>query len=249
MNDDGTAQTEFYGNNSFTPFSLFHAVAIPGSSLALAIAGGHHVDQSGRLVLIDRSKGTQENEGLEYAAPRSEVVPAMVDFYAKKGELFQYPCAVDKDNYLVSYVPEGGPERSRYAIPFGIYWMDNDGSRELLAFDPAIHCGQIVPIKTRSRLPEREPNVDLGRSSGVFYVQDVYFGPGVAGAVRCLLPTPGRQRTDGPDDAFVGDGAAGRGVRMRGLPRREERGSSIGSIRDACPETAAAEDPPALRPR
>jgi hypothetical protein len=184
MNDDGTAQAEFYGNNSFTPFSLFHAVAIPGSSVALAIAGGHHVDQSGRLVLIDRSKGTQEEEGLEYAAPRNAVVPAMVDFYAKKGELFQYPCAIDKDNYLVSYVPEGGPARSRYKIPFGIYWMDNGGARELLAFDPAIHCGQIVPIKTRSRFPQRAPNFDLRKSSGVFYVQDVYFGPGLVGVTR-----------------------------------------------------------------
>ena len=184
MNDDGTAQTEFYGNNSFTPFSLFHAVAVPGSGLALAIAGGHHVDQSGRLVLIDRSKGTQEDEGLEYAAPRNAVVPALVDFYAKKGELFQYPCAIDKDNYLVSYVPEGGPARSRYKVPFGLYWMDNGGARELLAFDPDIHCGQIVPVKARSRPPERAPNFDLKKSSGVFYVQDVYFGPGLTGVPR-----------------------------------------------------------------
>ena len=50
MNPDGTKQTEFYGNNSWFPSVLLHARAIPGSETIVAIATGHHADQSGKLV-------------------------------------------------------------------------------------------------------------------------------------------------------------------------------------------------------
>ena len=56
MNPDGTKQTEFYGNNSWFPSVLLHARAIPGSETIVAIATGHHADQSGKLVLIDPRK-------------------------------------------------------------------------------------------------------------------------------------------------------------------------------------------------
>jgi len=63
MNADGTAQTEYYGNNSYFPNTIGHARPIPGSSKVIAIASGHHSHQVGGLVRIDISEGRQEAEG------------------------------------------------------------------------------------------------------------------------------------------------------------------------------------------
>ena len=184
MNADGTGQTEYYGNNSITPWSLIHACAIPGSHKTMAIASGHHTDQAGLLLRIDRTKGTQEDEGLEYIAPERSFEPISWDFNAHDGllPLFQFPCPIDENNFLVSYVQEGSANpRGFYPTPYGIYWMNSAGDRELLVFDPTISSGQIVPIKERPAPPQKAPGFDLNQSEGYFYVQNVYYGPGLEG--------------------------------------------------------------------
>ncbi|MBO4930664.1 MAG: PD40 domain-containing protein, partial [Clostridia bacterium] len=58
MFEDGTNQTELYGNNSDFPTSLLHTREVPGSAgLYVSIASGHHVYQHGKLVWIDTSTG------------------------------------------------------------------------------------------------------------------------------------------------------------------------------------------------
>ncbi|MDO4583547.1 MAG: hypothetical protein Q4D62_05530 [Planctomycetia bacterium] len=68
MNSDGTAQTEFYGNQSWYPTSILHARGVPGTNKVIAILAGHHTQQRGQLVLIDRKKGTQGDAGIEFVA-------------------------------------------------------------------------------------------------------------------------------------------------------------------------------------
>lgn len=181
MNADGTGQTEFYGNNSHAPRSLIHGRPIPGSQKVLVIGSGHHTDQAGKLMRLDRTKGTQENEGLEYVAPVRHFEPVRDDFFGRQGELFQYPLPIDEDNYLVSFNAEGGPPRGAYKSRYGIYWMNSAGDRELLAYDPAVSCGQAVPLMARSAPPVRPNGFNLNRDEGWFYVQNVYFGPGLKG--------------------------------------------------------------------
>ncbi len=181
MNADGTAQTEYYGNNSYSPRSIIHGRPIPGSSRIMVIGSGHHTDQSGKLMRLDRNRGTQENQGLEYVAPVRHFEPNRDDYFGQQGELFQYPLPIDEDNYLVSFLPEGGPPRGAYKVPFGIYWMNSAGDRELLAFDPAVSCGQLVPRIARPAPPPRPDGWSLERNEGAFYVENVYFGPGLAG--------------------------------------------------------------------
>ena len=181
MNPDGTAQTELYGNNSHAPRSIIHARPIPGSQRVLVIGSGHHTDQSGKLMRLDRSKGTQEAEGLEYVAPVRPFVPNRDDFFGQEGELFQYPLPLDEDNYLVSFNPEGGPPRGAYKTRFGIYWMNSAGDRELLVYDPAVSCGQQVPLASRTPPRPRPDIVNFDRDEGTFYLQNVYFGAGLQG--------------------------------------------------------------------
>ncbi len=182
MNPDGTAQTEFYGNNSYFPTTIMHARGVPGSDKVLAVAAGHHTYQNGKLILIDRSKGSQENSGATLVAPIRETPADKIDQYGQQGELFQYPYPLDDFTLLAAYLPEGGAWK--YDVPFGLYWFDYDGRRELLAFDPQISCGQPIPLAARDIPTTRPSQVDLKESTGKYYVQDVYEGPGLAGIER-----------------------------------------------------------------
>lgn len=183
MNTDGTGQTEFYGNNSYFPTVIMHPRGIPGSDKVVGILGGHHTYQHGKLALIDRSKGTQGNSGVTLVAPIRETPEVVVDRYGQEGELFQYPYPITEEELLTSYLPEGSNERT-YAIPFGVYWFNLDGERELLTFDPAISCGQPIALVSREKPTLRTSQVDLTQDSGFYYVQDVYEGPGLAGIKR-----------------------------------------------------------------
>ncbi|MDO5553947.1 MAG: hypothetical protein Q4G68_09300 [Planctomycetia bacterium] len=190
MNPDGTTQTEYYGNNSWSPTSIIHARGVPGTSKIIAIESGHHSDQAGKMILIDRTQGTQAGKGLQYAAPTRPYVWEIDDRSGCHGELYQYPYSLDEDNYLVSYLPEGNPDVNdggrgmRYDIPFGIYWMDSEGRRELLVYDPTISSGQIVPLAQREKAIVKSSTLDLDKEDGTFFVQNVYLGPGLEGVPK-----------------------------------------------------------------
>jgi len=101
-----------------------------------------------------------------------------VDAYGQTGDQFQYPYPVNENEFVVAFKPSGSTE------PFRLYWMDRDGHRELLAWDPAVSCNQPVPLAVRPAAHVRPSLVDHASPDGVFYVQDVYQGPGLAGIPR-----------------------------------------------------------------
>lgn len=186
MNGDGTGQAEFYGGNSWFPTSILHARGIPGTQKVIGIASGHHTTQRGKLILVDRSRGTQEAVGIEYLAPRKPAEAVRVDRFGWEGEQFQYPYAFDQQNYLLTYCPEGSPnsQNGPFPVPYAVYFMTEDGRRELLAYDPAIHCNQSVPLAARPVPPQRASQVDYTQTLGTYYVQDVHVGQGVTGVPR-----------------------------------------------------------------
>lgn len=183
MNPDGTAQTEYYGNNSWFPTTILHARGIPGSPKIVAVLSGHHCHQRGKLAIIDVRRGRQEASGVQLIAPVRETEAVHVDSYGQDGEQFQYPYPVDETSFLVTYDPIGGGNR-RYPRPYAIYFMTMDGRRELLVSDPAISCNQPVPLAPRRRPHLRPSVVDYRKETGTYYVQDVYAGAGLAGIPR-----------------------------------------------------------------
>ncbi|MBP5622233.1 MAG: hypothetical protein J6X44_09480, partial [Thermoguttaceae bacterium] len=86
MNADGTGQTEFYGNNSYFPTVVLHPRGIPGSDKVVGVLGGHHAYQQGKLAVIDRSKGTQGNSGVQLVAPVRDTEDVKVDRYGPEGD-------------------------------------------------------------------------------------------------------------------------------------------------------------------
>ena len=207
MNEDGTAQTEFYGNDSWFPTSLLQARGVPGTGKAMAIAAGHHVLQKGKLVLVDPRKGVEEEAGVEYIGssapdgtrgrkPASEIPVRHekgqhLDGFGQEGPQYAHPFPFAEDNFLVSYTADGyqgfgvwgakSKNPDRLGEPFGLYWMDADGRRELLAYDSKRCSLEAMPVAARA-VPRRRPTaVDETKSFGTFYVQNVYRGLGAEG--------------------------------------------------------------------
>jgi hypothetical protein len=147
MNPDGTAQTEFYGNNSWYPTTITHARQVPGTNKVMATLCGHHTWQHGKLGVIDPSKGRQENKGVQLIAPLREEPPVRVDRYGQKGIQFQYPYPFNEEHFLVTSDPVNIGRRT----PFNLYFMDKDGRREVLAWDEKLDCKQVVPLSPRKK--------------------------------------------------------------------------------------------------
>jgi hypothetical protein len=182
MNPDGTGQAEFYGNNSWFPTTILHARAIPGTQQVLAIFTGHHTGQSGWLGRLDPTRGRQENHGAQLIAPIRPTPAERIDAYGQTGDQFQYPYPLSDTEFLVGFKPAGSTQ------PFAIYWMDEDGRRELLVADPDISCNQPIPCVPRARPFVRPRLVDYRHSTAAFYLHDIYSGPALAGVARGTIP-------------------------------------------------------------
>ena len=197
MNADGTSQLGYYGNSSQYPVSLFHARQIPDSHKVVALAAGHYVLHKGKLIVIDRHLGSEEDSGIEYIAGSSpEGTPGRWRskingdkrfasrvsrvFFGQFGAQYQAPYPLSEEDYLLGYLPEGSPTaKGPYYPGFGVYYMTAEGDRELLAFDPTVSSSQAIPVVARPCPPNRESTVDHHRSFGRFFIQNVYLGLGM----------------------------------------------------------------------
>ncbi len=138
--------------------------------------------------------------GLHYIAGSSlDVRPGMVpakhpkeyhynvyDMCSQFGPQWAYPCALDEDHLLVSYMPEGCRYyRGPYSSRFGIYATDRTGRRELLAFDWGNHCMQPVAVRARKYLSARKgKKLDYREGFGTYYVHNVYHGAASKGLAK-----------------------------------------------------------------
>jgi len=190
MFPDGTAQREFYGNNSWFPTTILHARAIPGSRKVLCVFTGHHTWQVGKLGILDPAMGRQENEGAQLIAPVRPTPAERIDRYGQEGDLAKYPYPVDERHFLVSYAPrgwDGGTTIHRVFRPvFGLYFMDVEGQRELLFLDAESHLpvGRMVPLAARPVSFLRPSIVDYRKDRGKYFIQDIYEGQGLEGVAR-----------------------------------------------------------------
>ena len=107
------------------------------------------------------------------------------DMHSQFGPQWAYPCPVDTNRFLVSYMPEGCRYyRGPYSSRFGVYAMTADGRRELLAFDWGNHCMQPQVLKRRTPPNRLVRKLDYRKGFGKFYVQDVYEGLPMKGVRR-----------------------------------------------------------------
>ena len=183
MNPDGTGQTEYYGNNSWFPTTIMHTRGIPNTSKVVSVFSGHHNRQYGKLGIIDVTKGRQENSGTQLIAPIRETTADRIDAWGQQGDRFAFPYPLNEHEFIVGYHPD---EKSGHTTttPFGIYWIDENSQRELLAYDPTISSHQPVPLVAQEKPYDRVSTVDADLDYGTFTMQDVYYGPGMQGIER-----------------------------------------------------------------
>ena len=99
------------------------------------------------------------------------------DMHTQFGPQWAYPYPLGDGDLLVSFMPEGCSfYRGPYSSRFGVYAMNEQGERELLAFDWGNHCLQPIAFKPR-RAPARPmAKIDYREGFGTYYVQNVYEG-------------------------------------------------------------------------
>jgi hypothetical protein len=186
MGPDGAGQAEFYGVNSGLTAAIVHARGIPGARKVLAVLCNPRGPQVGQLAVIDPARGPRETNAVQLVAPIRKTSAARTRSPGQAGGLWQYPYPLNARECLVTYAPLGWdqPGPSEGDADFGLYWMDLDGRRELLASDPRLPCSQPVPLAARPVPLLRANRVDHHQLSGTFYLQDIYAGPGLAGVPR-----------------------------------------------------------------
>lgn len=187
MFQDGTNQTELYGNNSNYPTTMMHTREIPGNSTKyISIASGHHTWQAGKLAFIDLNEGENSKEAIKYPYEKPSDMGDDVDIMGQDGVIYKYPYAINEDEFFVAMAPTGWAS-NKAATVFNLYYCNlTTGVKQLIvAGSSSRPVGQIVPIVDRNMF-KRPSMVNYGTNTGTFYISDIYDGPGLKGVEEGL---------------------------------------------------------------
>jgi len=189
INQDGTGETAFWGNQSVWPDHMAQPRQAPGSPLVMFAGVGHHDWFAGSIGIVDPRKGLNYPDGLTrvtFDVPWGEVGAGPQDVrhaadYRTAGRFdsYQTPWPLSEELFLVS----ARPARNK---PFDLYLMDVHGNRELIA-KARRNIFHAMPVKRRSfpaqpdhvAWPGTGPEHKPARP-GILYNPDVYEGaPGL----------------------------------------------------------------------
>jgi formylglycine-generating enzyme required for sulfatase activity len=190
MNPDGTAQRSWMFSNSYFPASFFHTRPIPGSATkAVGIATGHHgVSRSGRMLLVDRAKGTQEAEGVVQELPgygktvKPEARDRLVDGVWPH-ITHPYPIAESGTNRGAGKYFIVAMKQTPYSL-WGLYLIDIYDNRTLIYEEDDVALLDPIPLKPQSRPQEIPGRINPSQKMSSVFIQDIYHGPGLADIPR-----------------------------------------------------------------
>ena len=179
-NPDGTNPSILFGNYTQRINACFQPRSIPGSNRIVFIAGAHHADVGGSLVIfnparekLDFQTGQDRFEAIEVLTPEI-CFPEAPDW---PGSYCHSPWPLSENYLLVAFsfepLPGMGPgvKKDTYT---GLYYFDRFGNMELLYRDPDISCMYPVLFTRRSVPPEIPSTLDASLSDeGEFVLADV----------------------------------------------------------------------------
>lgn len=184
MFQDGTNQTELYGNGINAPTTLMHTRDIMGSSTKyVSIWSGHHTWQAGKLVIVDTAKGRNTLDAVSFVK-ESCPTDTNVDTAGQDGVIYSYPYAISSEEILVSRAEKWAGDRA--ATKFSIVYMNTrTGAEEIIVdgTEGSYSASQIVPIQPNTNF-NRPSTVNYAQSTGTYYIGDVYEGEGLEGIER-----------------------------------------------------------------
>jgi len=147
---------------------------IPGTELFLGNFSSCHDRPWGALAIVDRRLG------LDGRKPVLQTWPADAINLVEKGNYdtfrnikvkYEDPYPLSETHFLCSRMTGRGEE-------MGIYLVDTSGN-EVLVHVEAPGCYDPMPLAPRRRPPVIPPRIDLTKSEGTFYVENVYVGTGM----------------------------------------------------------------------
>ena len=151
MFEDGTMQTEVYGNDSNWPTTLLHTREIPGvSGKYISIVSGHHVLQAGKVCIVDTNKGRNDKEAVNYIFPNEyNNKNDNVDTLGQEGPMYKYPYALNEKEFWVSRAAGGWNTSDKRKTDYDICLMNTEGESVILVDGSNdLPAAQMVPIKT-----------------------------------------------------------------------------------------------------
>lgn len=185
-NTDGTGTVSLFGNYTQKICACYQPKEIPGSNKILFVAGAHHLDVGGSLVLLDPRKIRYDAQNSEDTLDCIEKITPEVEFPETPNQCpdtyYFSPEPLSEDLYLVAYShdPLGGMLSSKSPCAtgkLGLYYRDRFGNLELLCDDPDFSCQWPMQITQRD-LPAMNASVlppkSKAPSTGTFLLSNVY---------------------------------------------------------------------------
>jgi len=179
-NPDGTNPSILFGNYTQRINACFQPRAIPRSNQIVFVAGAHHADVGGSLVLLDPARIKLDPVSGQDRFDAIEVLTPEVCFPEAPGwpkSYFHSPWPLSENYFLVSFsfdpLPGMGPG-VKQDTHTGLYYFDRLGNLELLYRAPDISCMYPVSLVARATPPviPSTLNSNLGEE-GEFVLVDV----------------------------------------------------------------------------
>ena len=177
---DGSNPAVLFGNYTLRINACFQPHAIPGSDKILFVAGAHHADVGGSLVILDPQRIALERGSGEDSFDAIEPLTPEVTYPEANGwptSYFHGPWPLSENYFLVAFSFETLPGMSsgeKRDTRTGLYYFDRFGNLELLYRDAEASCMYPIPLEPRPSPPHRvsPPAAELS-DEGEFVLSDV----------------------------------------------------------------------------
>lgn len=179
-NPDGSAPTALFGNYTMNINACYQPKAIPHSRKIVFLAGAHHADVGGSIVLLDPHRIALDPKSGQDDFASIEVLTPEVCFPEAPGwpgSYFHSPWPLSEDYFLVSFsfdpLPGMGP-KVKADTETGLYYFDRFGNMELLYREKGISSMYPIPLESREMPPVVPGMLDENMGDeGEFMVTDV----------------------------------------------------------------------------
>jgi hypothetical protein len=180
-NPDGTNPVALFGNYTMRINACYQPKAVPGSTKVAFLAGAHHADVGGSLILLDPAVAGLDEQSGQDRFDSIEVLTPEVCFPEAPGwpkTYYHSPWPLSENYFLVSFSPDPLPgmgPKVNDDMKTGLYYFDRFGNLELLYADDDISCMYPIPLSPRPAPPVVPTVLDprLG-DEGEFFVSNIY---------------------------------------------------------------------------
>ncbi len=179
-NPDGSAVAALFGNYTMRINACYQPRPIPESSKMLFLAGAHHADVGGSLLLLDPQRMGFDSQTGEDRLEATEALTPEICFPESAGwpkSYFHSPWPLSEDCFLVSFSFDPLPGMSSGEgkdTRTGLYYFDRFGNLELLYSDTNMSCMYPIPLRPRTAASAVASVLDAGLGDeGEFLMSDV----------------------------------------------------------------------------